>query len=225
MISAANPYSDLGLAPQPAADKGNNKELGQDDFLTLMLAQIKSQDPMKPMENAEFITQMAQFSTVTGVQDLNTAFNDLAGALQVNQGLQAATLVGRHAMVEANTIDYTESTPQIGAVGLTSGASDVRVQVTDASGSLVREIHLGDQPPGLANFEWDGLDSSGQPATSGRYTFTAVAAADASGNGQAAFPTYLAGEVGRVTLNSTGSAHLELTGLGTVPFGDIRQIL
>lgn len=222
MISSTNAINDLGLGIQQKAADDGPQELGQDDFLTLMLAQIKAQDPLKPMENAEFITQMAQFSTVTGVQDLNTAFGELAGALQVNQGLQAATLVGRDAMVEANTIDYEAGSPQKGAVGLTHGASDVVVQVTDASGSLIREVHLGDQPAGLTNFEWDGLDSKGQEVASGRYTFTAVAATD---NGQAALPTYLAGEVGRVTLNSTGGAYLELNGLGTVPFGDIRQIL
>lgn len=222
MITAADPYSSLGLGLKAPEEKSNNQQLGQDEFLTLMLAQIKAQDPMKPMENAEFITQMAQFSTVTGVQDLNTAFNDLAGALQVNQGLQAATLVGRNAMVEANTINYEQGSPQMGAIALGSSASDVRVQVTDASGSLIREIHLGDQPVGLSNFEWDGLNEQGQPVASGRYSFTAVAATD---DGQTALPTYLAGEVGRVTLNSTGGAYLELNGLGTVPFGDIRQIL
>lgn len=224
MINAArstDPFSELGLVQQqPAA--GSRNELGQEDFLTLMLAQIKAQDPLKPMENAEFITQMAQFSTVTGVQDLNSAFADLASALQVNQGLQAATLVGRQAMVEADSIEHSEGTTQTGAVGLVSGASDVRVQIMDASGSLVREIQLGDLPGGLASFEWDGLDDRGQPAASGQYSFTAVATGT---NGPVAHPTYLAGEVSRVNLNSSGSAYLELNGLGTVPFGDIRQIL
>ncbi len=218
--TATDPYGSLGLGV-PQADQAKN-ELGQEDFLTLMLAQIKAQDPLKPMENAEFITQMAQFSTVSGVQDLNTAFNDLAGALQINQGLQAATLVGRNAMVEADTLKHGNGDSHTGAVGLTAGASDVRIQVTDSSGSLVREIKLGDQPGGLANFEWDGLDDKGQAVADGNYRFTATASGQ---DGPIALPTYLAGEVSRVTLNSSGGAYLELNGLGTVPFGDIRQIL
>ena len=224
MINTSNSidtFNDLGLtAQQPVQD--NRNELGQDDFLTLMLTQIKAQDPLKPMENAEFITQMAQFSTVSGVQELNTAFADLATAMQMNQGLQAAGLVGRTAMVEADTATLTEGQSMSGAIGLTSGASDLRVEITDASGSLIREIHLGDHPAGLANFEWDGLDSKGLPAPDGQYLFKATAAGN---NGPVAHPTYLAGEVGRVNLSSTGSAYLELNGLGTVPFNEIRQIL
>lgn len=220
MIEATDPLTSLGLRQTPQAK--DDRELGQEDFLTLMLAQIKSQDPLNPMENAEFFSQMAQMSTVQGLNDLNSSFADLAGALQVNQGLQAATLVGRNAMVEADNIKHESGNVQAGAVGLAAGASDVRIQITDESGALVKEIHLGDLPGGITGFEWDGLDSKGQPAASGRYNFTALAS---SGGSQIELPTLLAGEVTRVNLNSTGRAYLELAGLGTVPFGDIRQIL
>ena len=219
-VSNSDPISSLGLGVPQAENKNN--ELGQDDFMTLMLAQLKSQDPLKPMENGEFIAQMAQFSTVSGVQELNEAFAGLSNALQVNQGLQAASLVGRSAMVEADTLEHDGESTQQGAVGLTASAADVRIQITDSSGSLIREINIGDQGAGLADFEWDGLNDEGQAVPAGNYQFTAVAQ---NGDSPIALPTYLAGEVGSVTLNSSGSAYLELQGLGTVAFGDIRQIL
>ena len=89
-VSATNPFDALGLGATAAAKKKSSTELGQQDFLSLMTAQLKNQDPTKPLDNNEFMSQMAQFSTVSGISDLNKSFATFASSLYSNQSLQAA---------------------------------------------------------------------------------------------------------------------------------------
>ncbi len=158
----------------------NSNELLQDDFLTLMTTQLKHQDPMKPMENGEFLGQMAQFSTVSGLEKLQKSFTSLANSMQSNQTLSAANLIGKEVLAEGNSASLQGETTTIkGAVRLPASTSDITVTILDSTGKPVRKINLGSQQEGIHEFTWDGKTTDGKTAPRGNYRFSAEFAIDA----------------------------------------------
>jgi len=213
--------ANLQLANSAAAKA--KKELGQEDFLALMIQQLKNQDPLKPMENGEFIGQMAQFSTVTGIADMSKSIAGLTDAFNSGQALQAASMVGRTVLTEASTTSYTGTKPVSGALDLPYATSSSVVRVYTAAGELVRELPLGTQQAGLANFTWDGTLANGQPAPAGRYKFTAAISSPA---GDTALTTYLASKVESVTLAGDGSGSQIRTDSGaTVRLSQVKAVM
>ena len=196
--------------------------MSQSDFLKLMVAQLQAQDPTNPVDNQEFASQMAQFSTLSATQDLNTTVTSLASQLttasQTNQVLSSANLVGRNVMVPATTTAYDGSTATKGAVNVaTAGA--VVIKVTDASGNAVRTINLGTQSEGLSQFTWDGKDDSGKAVAAGTYT---LAATDAGTSAN----TFISGTVTGVGYGgSSVGTYLQVAGVGGVPLAQVAQIL
>ena len=188
--------------------------MSQSDFLKLMVAQLQAQDPTNPVDNQEFASQMAQFSTLSATQDLNTTVTSLASQLtaasQTNQVLSSANLVGRDVMVPATTTAYDGSTATKGAVNVaTAGA--VVINITDASGNAVRTINLGTQSEGLSQFTWDGKDDSGKAVAAGTYT---LAATDAGTSAN----TFISGTVTGVGYGgSSVGTYLQVAGVGGVP--------
>ncbi len=204
--------------------ESSKDKLGQKDFLKLMVAQLKNQDPLKPMENGDFLGQMAQFSSVTGLQDLQASFNQLAGVMQSNQALQASALVGRSALVPGNAAVLASSGQTVsGAVDLPASTSDVALAVTDQSGTVIRLMSMGPQASGLASFQWDGKTDAGELAPPGRYKIVANAMLD--GKVQAV-DTLVAARVESVTLGRGGQeSTLNLAGLGSLEMSKVRQIM
>jgi len=196
--------------------------MSQSDFLKLMVAQLQAQDPTNPVDNQEFASQMAQFSTLSATQDLNTTVTSLASQLtsasQTNQVLSSANLVGRNVMVPATTTAYDGSTATKGAVNVaTAGA--VVINITDASGNAVRTINLGTQSEGLSQFTWDGKDDSGKAVAAGTYT---LAATDAGTSAN----TFISGTVTGVGYGgSSVGTYLQVAGVGGVPLAQVAQIL
>lgn len=196
--------------------------MSQSDFLKLMVAQLQAQDPTNPVDNQEFASQMAQFSTLSATQDLNTTVTSLASQLtaasQTNQVLSSANLVGRDVMVPATTTAYDGSTATKGAVNVaTAGA--VVINITDASGNAVRTINLGTQSEGLSQFTWDGKDDSGKAVAAGTYT---LAATDAGTSAN----TFISGTVTGVGYGgSSVGTYLQVAGVGGVPLAQVAQIL
>ncbi len=136
------------------------KSLGQEDFMELMLAQMNHQDPFKPMENGEFLTQMAQFSAVSGLKDIKDSFKSLSESMQSNQALQAASMVGRQVLVKGANADLLKGMDLKGTIDLTAATDELIVNVKDKSGQVVKQINLGSQAPGKIDFKWDGkIDS------------------------------------------------------------------
>ena len=125
----------LGLA---VPDEVEKEELGQEEFLQLMLTQLENQDPFKPMESGEFLGQLAQFGTVTGLGELQQSFESLSGSLISDQALQAASLVGRSVTIESGEGVLQPDAALTGAVELPTGSSSVSVQVMDAAGQITR---------------------------------------------------------------------------------------
>lgn len=191
----------------------------QDRFLTLLVTQLKNQDPLNPMENAELTSQLAQLSTVEEISKLNQSMTDFVSQFKVNQSLQAAGLVGRSVLAEGNSLQLGAE-GGAGGVDLAEAADKVTVDILDADGNLVRTLELGKQPAGLARFVWDGLDKNGEAATEGLYSF-AVKASKA--DEEVAATGYALAQVLSVTLNKTG-AQVEVTQEGVLELDQIRQI-
>ncbi|MDB5967595.1 MAG: flagellar hook assembly protein FlgD [Hydrocarboniphaga sp.] len=209
-------YSALGLGSSTTSTK---QSLGQDDFLKLMTVQIQNQDPMKPMENTEFFSQIAQFSTVSGIDKLQGSFSDLATQLSSSQSLQAAALIG-HDVLVPSSVGVLYDTGMGGAVDVPS-SGDVRLEVRDGSGVLVRTLDLGTQPAGQVAFRWDGTDSDGDALSQGLYKISATVQ---SGSASTAATTYALDQVGSVSIGSSGGLNIEMVNLGEVAFSDVTRI-
>jgi flagellar basal-body rod modification protein FlgD len=219
MVDAVNgvDVSGLGLGvPQGKREE----ELGQEQFLQLMITQLKNQDPFKPMESGEFLGQLAQFGTVSGLAGLQTSFDSLAGSLVSNQALQAAGLVGRSALVESSAATLGAGQGLAGAVDLPAASGAVRVTIRDALGHVVRELDLGSRSAGLAEFAWDGVTDDGTPAPAGRYT---LAAEFQSSSKMEAADTLVSAPVDSVLFGAEGFS-VQLRGIGELPFSAVREI-
>ena len=221
-MNEISPFEDLNLTPPPPEARPRN-ELGQEDFLKLMTTQFQNQDPFEPLDNGEFLGQLAQFSTVNGISSLNDSFAALKDSLQGEQVLQAANLVG-HSVLAANDVGHLDAEGNIsGAVDLRSSASNVEVEITDANGQLVRRLDLGEQPPGMARFVWDGRDANGDRADSGHYLVTTRVVRGAQTESA---ETLLESKIESVTLGQFGQGMtLNLPGGTTMSLSQVRRIL
>lgn len=232
-ISGTNPFASLGLSGQANSSQGtsatqaassgtSNNTLGQQDFLNLMVAQLKNQDPSKPADSSQLLTDMAQFSTVSGIQDLQNSFATLSSSIQSDQSLQAAGLVNHSVLVPLDHGILPSGGTLSGAVDLPADASQVSVDIYGPGGNLLRQLNLGAQSKGLAAFQWDGLASDGTYSAPGTYTVQAQAMI----NGQStAVNPLVAATVNSVTLaGSNGGLSVNLGSLGSVDFSQVRQI-
>jgi flagellar basal-body rod modification protein FlgD len=213
-----NPFSDLGLTKK-VPEKTTNS-LGQEDFLKLLTTQLTNQDPTKPLDSNDFLGQIAQFSQVSGIQDLQKSFASLADSLTANQSVQAAGLVGHGVLFPSQTGILESDTGLNGGVDVPASGQLV-VQITDSSGQVVRRLDYGEQPAGTSYFNWDGKDSSGKTLPNGSYGIRATLTQN--GASQAA-TTLAAGYVQSVSLGS-GGLNLNLSGFGQVAFSNVRQII
>lgn len=222
----SNPLESLGLrSPEDVRrnQEQQDDQLGQADFLQLMIAQFQNQDPMDPMKNNKFLGQLAQFSTVSGVNELKDAFGELSSAMQSSQALQASGLVGRTVLAEGDTARIaSEDDGAQGAVRLENSASDVVVDVLNASGERVRRMHLGTSEAGLARFQWDGLDDEGNAVAPGEYNIRADVV---RGGETAAGEVLTAQQVESVTLGSGGRGVTLNTAIGGLSLSDVHEFI
>jgi len=214
---------DLGLAQQEQVkDTSKESDLAQGDFLKLMVTQLNNQDPLEPMDNGDFLGQIAQFSTVTGIEGLQTSFEDFASSLSSDQALQGASLIGRSVFAPLSGGLLTEGGSINGELTLPTSSGDVSVKITDSSGQLVKTISLGTQAAGPVPFDWDGVKENGELAPAGSYFINAQALIDGQ---NFELDTNLLAEVDSVTLASAGNGlQLNLKGLGSVSFSDVSRI-
>jgi flagellar basal-body rod modification protein FlgD len=212
-----------GTGSTGSTSAANGVTLGGTDFLTLMLAQLKNQDPTSPVDSNTFLNQLAQLSEVQGITSLNTSFGALSSSLSSSQALQASSLLGHQALVNSSTANLAAGATVTGAVNVPQTTSQVVLNISDASGALVKQINLGAQSAGLTNFSWDGTTGSGSQAPAGTYTLTAQYAGGTSGG--TAATTLVNGTVESVSMGagSTGLT-LNVAGIGSVPFSSIQQI-
>ncbi len=201
-----------------AAKAGATQEMS-DRFLKLLVTQLQHQDPMNPMQNAELTTQLAQMSTVEGINKMNTTLEGLTGQFRASQALQGSALVGRQVMAEGNGLALT-SAGAAGGVFLDSAATAVKVQVFNGAGAQVGELALGKQPAGFSRFVWDGLGAGGVQQAQGNYTFKVTAVA---GDKPVTATPHALGSVLSVSLQDSG-VDLEISGLGQRGMDQVKQI-
>ena len=198
-------------------------ELGQQDFLKLMTTQLSNQDPMNPMDNGQFLAQIAQFGTVSGISDLNTSFQSLASSMSSSQGLQASSLVGQVVTVPSTKGVLPSQGSMVAEVDVPASTDNVSVDILDASGQVMKHLDLGPTGAGMAAFTWDGTTTDGTQAAPGTYTIKASALQ--SGD-QTALDVYGVDSVSSVTLGANGaSPQLNLTTLGSVDLSAVKQIM
>lgn len=215
-------YDSLGLSQNTQPSTGSSNELGQDAFMRLMLAQMQNQDPLSPMENGQFIAQLAQFQSVSGINDLSNSFSDFVTSMQSNQALQASALVGRQVLVDSNTAALGDSGAVNGAAVLPASTTNMNVYVYDSSGQLVRTINMGEQSAGEIEFSWDGNADDGSRLPAGQYDFKVEAAYEGE-NYELATAFYATVE--SVVLGGGNGITLNVTGQGEVPMSIVSKIM
>jgi flagellar basal-body rod modification protein FlgD len=213
-------YSSTSAAATPSAT-GASGTLGQADFLKLMTAQLNNQDPFNPVDNTQMVAQMAQFSSVAGISQMNTTLTSIADKLNGTSTSDALSYVGKTVLTPGDTAYARTSGGIAGAIELGSDATDVNVTISDQSGSVLKTMSLGAQSKGTINYDWDGTTNGGTAAGSGPYKISVTA----SNAGTAVTNTPLVwAPVASVSVPSTGNPTLNVTGLGTVAISDVRQV-
>ncbi len=219
--------SDYGITGTTGTSSttGSSSQDLQNSFLTLLVAQLKNQDPSNPMENNELTTQLAQINTVSGIEKLNTTLGAITGQIDSSQSLYATSLIGRGVMVPGTNIftgstDGTVSTTPFG-LELQRPADKVTATISDSNGQVVRTIEIGGLNAGVHSFTWDGSLDAGGNAPDGAYTV----AITASNGGESLVATPLNyAIVNGVTRGADGSK-LDLGLAGTITLDEVRQIL
>ena len=204
-----------------AAATGAKSQLGQDEFLKLMLSQMKNQDPFKPQDPGAFIAQLAQFSTVSSTQSMQKDIASLTDSLRSSQVIDGTALVGHGILAASDVATLPISGDVSGAITIPEGASTVSMVITDSSGQLVRRMPMTTQT-GPAIFSWDGNTDSGARAAAGTYKVAAVA--DIGGRNQQ-LETQISSKVGSVTIDPTSHALTLNTDLGPIALGAVRRVM
>jgi len=199
------------------------EELGQAEFMRLLVAQLNNQDPTKPMDNFEFLSQIAQFSTVSGIQDMQTSLSSLGESMVSTRAIQASSLVGRDVISASNQSAFIPGEDIEGVVAMPVSASGVQIQVSDSSGQLVKVLDIGTVGAGIHKFSWDGLLEDDASIPAGNYQVTATGLIDGAVE---ALPAFVSARVTSVSIGAGGAEiSLNLDGGESVSYTDVLQYL
>ena len=221
-MSSVDPMNILASQSSVAGATSSRDQLDQRSFLKLMIAQFKNQDPTKPKDPSEFLGQLAQFSTVSGIQEMQTSLGALADSLRSSNVLSGAVLVGRDVLTPASEIAYTSGETLTGSLEVPDGASSVDVTIKDSSGQLIRRMSV--QASGSATpFTWNGVGDNGVVAASGHYTIAATAKV---GTATESAGVLLNTRVDSVTIDAQSNGLiLNTRTVGAVPISDVRRVM
>lgn len=206
---------------QDSTKKLGSRSLGQDDFLSLMTAQLKNQDPFDPVDNTQMVAQMAQFSSLAGITEMSTTLKAIADKLGAASPNDALSWVGKTVLTEGAVALPRSNGGVAGAIELDAAASRVNVSIADAAGNTVRTVELGAQAAGTTAYEWDGTTDTGDAAGPGPYTITVDAAAQ--DGTRVASRNLVWAPVASVTLTD-GEPVLSVAGIGQIKPSAVRQV-
>ncbi len=179
------------------ATTGTDK-LGRDAFMKLFLAQMNHQDPLNPMDTSQFSSQLAQFSTLEQLYNVNDNLQSIEGIQKGDSKYQVIDMIGKEVQAESNTLVLNNGNAAKGAFNLEAPA-DCMVHVLNDKGNSIRDIYLGVLDSGSHDFEWDGFEKNGTLHKSGQYTYDVSAM---SNDGQTvSVDKYIKGSVTGVNLN------------------------
>ncbi len=190
-------YDKYAFESKKTEEKSAN-ELNQADFLELLTAQMKNQDPSDPTDSGEFMSQIAQFTQVSSLENLQKSFDDFSAEMLSTQTLQATSLLGKSVMVSGDTLELTEGESVTASLDMGAPAENVTVNITDATGTLIDRINLGRVDTGIHDFTWDGRDTTGAAAAPGTYYVTAEGTTTTGEN--AALNTLIQNKVSSVSI-------------------------
>ncbi len=172
------------------------------------------------MDNAQITSQMAQISTVSGIDKLNATLQSMAASFSAGRSLQATAMIGRSVLAPGSALQLQNGVAQ-GGVSLPQAADKVVVTITDGSGQVVRKVDLGAQAAGVLGFQWDGATDSGANAAPGSYRFSIQAV---QGGAKIDALALGLGLVSGVTQGKDGVA-LKVNGMGQVALSDVKQVM
>jgi flagellar basal-body rod modification protein FlgD len=223
-MSFDSTLSSLGISTTASTSAktatSNSSSLNQDDFLTLMTAQLKNQDPFEPVDNTQMVAQMAQFSSLAGITEMSTTLKAIADKLGGASTSDAVSYIGKTVLTEGTTAYGRTAGGIAGAIELDADATDVAITITDTSGQVLKTVSLGAQSKGTISYDWDGVTDAGEDAGAGPFT---VKVAATSGTGAVVSRSLVWVPVQSVSTTS-GATLLTLPGIGEVPATAVRQI-
>ena len=225
-------YSDIGLktststastSSASSSSSTGSDSLSQADFMKLLTTQLSYQDPTKPVDNVEMVSQMAQISSLSGIASLNTTLNSMSSSMTSSQALMASSLVGQTALVNSSSSYVTSGNTLSGVVPTgTEGATDISLSIVNSAGEVIRQYSSTGSVTGDVPFTWDGKDSNGTAVASGNYKVKANGLVNGVRQDLTA---QLYGQVESVTLgNTTTPTTVALQGLGSYQLGQLLEI-
>jgi flagellar basal-body rod modification protein FlgD len=192
----------------------------EDRFLKLLVTQMKNQDPLNPMDNAQVTSQMAQLSTVSGIDKLNATLKALSDNMSVGQSVAATSMIGHGVLIPGSSIELKDG-KAIAGIELTQSADSVKIFVQDAAGNIVSTLKMGPQKAGVVPLAWDGQTDAGTAAANGTYKFSAEAVVAGK---KTSIDTLTFGVVNAVTPGASG-ATLNVGTAGSVEMSAVKQII
>jgi flagellar basal-body rod modification protein FlgD len=217
--SASTTTSGTGTANSTGASANSASSI-QNQFLTLLTTQLQNQDPLNPMDSSQMTSQLAQISTVSGVQQLNSTMQAMMNSNTALEAAQSAALIGKTVVGPGSSFELPASGGTAVGVTLPSAADTVKVQISDGSGNVVQTLNVGPQKAGTISVPWDGTNSQHTAEPSGSYSVSVTASL--AGKTVAA-TTQVAGVVTGITSNASG-INLDVAGVGTMPLSSVSQI-
>lgn len=225
MSSFDTTLANLGIAKSSTATANTattkSSTLGQADFLKLMTAQLKNQDPFAPVDNTQMVAQMAQFSSVAGISEMNSTLKAISDKLAGTSQSDALSYVGRTVLTEGTTAYGRTAGGIAGAIELDDDAAQVNVSIQSADGQVLKTIQLGAHVKGTVDYDWDGKTEDGADGGSGPFNIIVNAGTDGA---EIASRSLVWAPVASVSMPSSGTPVLTLPGIGQVPITSVRQI-
>ena len=204
------------------AAKKTNEDMGKQEFLTLFTAQLQNQNPLEPVKNEAFVAQLAQFSQLEALTNMQGSLDSFVKSMSGERMLGSAALIGKKVSVIDTPTQLTPGGVIDGSIDLPMGASEVQLSVHDSQGRLVQELVAGPQLPGTAPVSWNGKDALDKPAPSGLYRLSATALVNGK---RVTIPVSTLSTVRAISSNpADGSVSVEVDGGKTILLSDVKRV-
>jgi flagellar basal-body rod modification protein FlgD len=202
--------------------KKTKEDMGKQEFLTLFTAQLQNQNPLEPVKNEAFVAQLAQFSQLEALTNMQTSLDSFVTSMSGERMLNSASLIGKKVATTDTPTHLTSGAMMEASIDLPMGASGIQVNVLDGQGRLVQELIAGPQLPGTTPITWNGKDATDKPVPSGLYRLTATAVV----NGQTTtVPVSTLSTVRAISTNpGDGSVSVEIDGGKTMLLTDVKRV-